>query len=85
MPHPPAVVSLSLPMASPTSPPGTNWMELVDCPGCGGRMELHQPDARCPDRLLGVCEDCHRWSILEDAEGRGEVALVMLPESLTAD
>lgn len=82
MPHPPTVVSLSLPMASRTASRAVKWTEATDCLDCGGRLEFHQPDAQRPDRLLGVCEDCCCWAIVEVQGDRGEVVVIMLPERL---
>lgn len=80
MPHPPVAVSLCLPMASRPSDCRANWTEATECLECGGRLEFHQPDAQRPDRMLGVCEECHRWSIVEVDAGRAGVNLVLLPD-----
>ena len=37
-----------------------------ECPGCGGDIELHQPDIELPNRLLGTCQDCKTWYLLND-------------------
>jgi hypothetical protein len=44
------------------------------CAGCGGDLELHQPDADRPDRLLGTCPECGAW-FLVDGETRAVHAL----------
>ena len=46
------------------------------CLGCGSSLELHQPDGNAPQRLLGTCDDCGRWHLIDcDAS-----ALVLLPD-----
>lgn len=35
------------------------------CPGCGSALDLHQPDIELPERLLGVCESCKGWYVLD--------------------
>ena len=31
------------------------------CPEDGTTLDLHQPDNRDPDRLLGTCRRCRAW------------------------
>jgi hypothetical protein len=33
--------------------------------GCGGDLDLHQPDVDRPDRLLGVCARGCPWTLVE--------------------
>ena len=40
------------------------------CPRCGGRLDLHQPQKRRPERLLGTCDDCGLWLVF-DLSSRG--------------
>lgn len=40
-------------------------MMKIDCPRCGAKLVLHQPDMRLADRLLGTCEACKSWYILD--------------------
>lgn len=35
------------------------------CPDCRGDLERHQPDPSRPDRLLGVCEECASWFLID--------------------
>ena len=37
----------------------------VRCPDCEGALDLHQPDPRNPDRILGVCERCSGWLLMD--------------------
>jgi hypothetical protein len=50
----------------------------IACPDCGGLMELHQPDAEIPDRLLGTCVACRRWVAIEFGAVGGTL-MVALP------
>ena len=36
------------------------------CSCCGERLDLHQPDAERPDRLLGTCAECGAWFLIDD-------------------
>lgn len=52
----------------------------IGCPDCHGRLVVHQPDERQPERLLATCRACFAWFLM-DAPGRillrlpGEAAL----------
>ena len=39
----------------------------VQCPECHGRLVVHQPDERLPERLLGVCRSCFTWFLIDAA------------------
>ena len=39
------------------------------CPQCGEGLTLHQPDEALPDRLLGTCDECKGWFLL-NGDGR---------------
>jgi hypothetical protein len=45
----------------------------LGCKHCHAPMVVHQPDKDFPDRVLGVCAECHCW-----------YALDMLPDALSA-
>jgi hypothetical protein len=45
------------------------------CPCCRRPLTLHQPDPDCPDRLVGICEGCRTWFIINAATG----VMVRLP------
>ena len=49
------------------------------CPGCAGCLDVHQPDARVPERLLGVCTGCGRWFAIELGSAGDESAMLHLP------
>ena len=50
------------------------------CPKCQSHMELHQPDPGLPERLLGTCEGCNAWHLIDVA--RGVMVLLPVEESL---
>jgi hypothetical protein len=39
------------------------------CRNCRSRLLLHQPDPHLPDRLLGTCDRCKSWYIIDAAAG----------------
>jgi hypothetical protein len=48
------------------------------CARCQTPLDRHQPDAERPDRLLGTCEGCGAWFLIDD-----EACLMMaLPDLL---
>ncbi len=50
------------------------------CPDCAEPLELHQPDERSPDRLLGICDCCRRWFLIHPGRGASHLLLVALPD-----
>ena len=44
------------------------------CLGCGSSLALHQPDGDAPQRLLGTCDRCGRWHLI-DCDGSFVVLL----------
>jgi hypothetical protein len=49
------------------------------CPHCSSSLTLHQPDPESPDRLLGICEGCKRWYLVDFAPDQAHGFLVGLP------
>ncbi len=39
------------------------------CPICEGFLAIHQPDEQAPHHLVGTCEGCGSWFLIDDAEG----------------
>jgi hypothetical protein len=35
------------------------------CEFCENELDLHQPDTMSPERLLGTCDECHAWFIID--------------------
>jgi uncharacterized protein YbaR (Trm112 family) len=44
-------------------PPG------FQCPSCEEDLVIHQPDEGSPEQLLGICEECGAWFLIDEAEG----------------
>ena len=59
------------------APPGV--LSWVACAGCSEPLSLHQPDTKSPVRLLGVCEACTRWFLIEMMPEQGEAMMILLP------
>jgi hypothetical protein len=47
------------------------------CLGCESPLELHQPDGNAPHRLLGTCDICGCWHLI-DCDG---AVIVLLPDA----
>lgn len=41
----------------------------IGCPDCDGRLVIHQPDERLPERLLGTCRSCTGWFVIDAIGG----------------
>ena len=35
------------------------------CQGCGEPLSIHQPDINAPERLLGTCDTCGAWHLVD--------------------
>jgi hypothetical protein len=65
-------------MAEPLVTMPVSWLNELgetDCPQCDETLLLYQPDTDRPGRLLGACEECGHWFLI-DAEAD---AIVQLP------
>ncbi len=51
----------------------------IGCPHCHGPITIHQPDEGLPDRLIGICDSCGGWFLIEVAAG----LMVRLPDEET--
>jgi hypothetical protein len=62
---------------------GPGGLASLRCLRCGHPLELHQPSADLPERLIGVCssccDDCGSWHILNSFPGREEIVVALLP------
>jgi len=51
------------------------------CSRCHSVLERHQPDAGQPDRLIGTCDDCGAWYLLDLVNS----VMIALPDTGTED
>ena len=42
---------------------------LTHCENCGCELQLHQPDPDLPERLLGTCQECKSWFLVDLVAG----------------
>jgi hypothetical protein len=53
------------------------------CLRCGEPLDLHQPAADLPERLIGACssccDGCGSWHILNSVPGHDHIVIVLLP------
>jgi hypothetical protein len=62
----------------PASLPGA---EGTRCPNCTAFMRILQPDSGLPDRLIGACERCKHWYLIDTLPNVGEGTMLRLPET----
>ncbi len=53
------------------------------CLACDGPLDLHQLDLSSPDRIVGLCELCGAWYMMDLIPGTDEAVMVALPDSPT--
>jgi hypothetical protein len=51
----------------------------IACLDCSSPLTLHQPDPELADRLLGTCEGCKHWYLVDLVPGGSGGFLVGLP------
>ncbi len=51
---------------------------MNECPECGNRLAIHQPEIDSPYRMIGTCNLCHTW-ILIDLYEFGDPVVTKLP------
>jgi len=51
------------------------------CLNCSCPLSLSQPDLDLPERLLGICEQCKHWFLIDMVPHEGEGTMVRLPEA----
>ena len=59
-------------IVSPTGP---------TCLNCSSPLSLSQPDVELSERLLGICEQCKHWFLIDMVPEQGEGTMVRLPEA----
>ncbi len=55
------------------------------CHGCSETLDIEQPSAERPDRLLGVCPSCGAWEIIEIVEPGFDAWVTVIPETCWHD
>ena len=71
-------------MKTPLAPFGRVRFEFASeilCARCHDPLERHQPDESQPDRLLGTCEGCGTWYLLDLLNS----VMITLPDAETLD
>jgi hypothetical protein len=53
--------------------------ESPACPRCRGELAVSQPDPEDPDRLLGICESCRHWFLIEESGANDPGMILELP------
>jgi hypothetical protein len=75
----PKKVSTSLNMLRFPSPSESRVETL--CLHCASPLAIHQPDVETPERLLGTCESCKHWFLIDLVREWSEGVIVWLPDS----
>lgn len=76
-PNPGREVAVTLRLqAVPNHPDG---LTPTACLRCGGSLEIHQPDASMPERMLATCESCKAWHLIECEPEIDPMVVVLLP------
>jgi hypothetical protein len=52
------------------------------CLRCESNLDINQPEAEVPERLLGVCGDCGSWYLIEiDPENESDIIVARIPDA----
>ncbi len=52
----------------------------AECLNCASDLTLHQPDMNSPERLLGVCESCKHWYLIDLLPDLTDGVFMRLPD-----
>jgi hypothetical protein len=52
----------------------------TECPHCTSLLTLSQPDPGLPDRLIGACEQCKHWYLIDTVPDMSEGTMLRLPD-----
>jgi hypothetical protein len=50
------------------------------CPACKVDLDLSQPDSDDSARMLGICNQCGRWYVIDLVLETGAAVMVLLPD-----
>jgi hypothetical protein len=68
---------ISVPLTVATLSTRPRVLAEAPCLRCGAALQLHQPDDDAPQRLLGTCDACGGWHLI-DCDGS---VVVLLPDA----
>jgi hypothetical protein len=54
------------------------------CLVCSKPLDVHQPDADLPERMLATCEDCKGWHLVEYVPDGAKAVVTALPDLAVA-
>ena len=61
----------------PVCPDGES---VLACLSCQKPLDIHQPDAGLPERMLATCPVCRAWHLIDCGPGPGDTVIVLLPD-----
>jgi hypothetical protein len=53
----------------------------VFCVNCGKSLDIHQPDAEQPYRMLATCAECKGWHLVDFDPDAPRAWVTLLPEA----
>ena len=53
--------------------------DAARCLACDVYLELVQPGINSPDRLIGICERCQAWYVIDFDASTADAVMVLLP------
>lgn len=59
-------------------------LNSLHCPGCSESLDLSQPDSGIPDVILGICEGCGVWFLIDPSTPRGPARVISLASLIDA-
>ena len=52
-----------------TAPVTPDGMTTFQCLECRRPLDIHQPNAELPDRMLATCDECKCWHLIDYQPG----------------
>jgi hypothetical protein len=53
----------------------------VSCLNCQKTLDVHQPDADLPYRMLATCPECKRWHLVDCDPEAPHARITLLPDA----
>jgi hypothetical protein len=53
----------------------------VSCLNCSKTLDVHQPDADLPYRMLATCPECKRWHLVDCDPEAPRARITLLPDA----